>query len=628
MITRLFRCALAAFALMAAGAQAADQDDQPVVSKIAHVTYDVEKDGRSVRETTMRLKVQQERGLEMAKTFSFSFSTSIETGEVLEAYTLKQNGRKIAVPAGNYQRTTNQGRGRAGPFFSDRTTINVEYPDVAVGDSVHVRYRTTEKEPMFPGQFSAVLRYSHYAVLEDVRVTVRAPKDMPLRQQSHFMTFSESDKQGKHVMEWRFSNLKPRERSEEDDEGLWSVKEIPGLLVSTFPSYEAIAKAYGARALPKAAPTPRIRELASSIVGSETEPRQKARKLYEWVSRNLTYGGNCIGVGAVVPRDLDVVLDNKMGDCKDHATLLQALLTAASIPSEQVLVNAGSDYELPDIPVVAMVNHVFNYLPTLDMYLDATAKDIPFGYLPSRTYAKPVIHVEAAKALAQVPGFDHLSKQQQLTLQLKIADNGSASGSMQVKVKGAEAASMRAHMRELKGQEQRDFVKSALGYYGYRARGTFETSDLQALGDEFDYTIKFDIDNYLRSAAATGSLPLGPVMSTPFSVLNFSDMEDRPASKRRQICSGFHSSERYEIELPAGMELLSIPDNADLKGTLVDYQASYQRSGNQLTVTRRLDDKSPGGICEPDLYAQFLKQAVPVGENLRMQVLYKRKRGD
>jgi len=117
-------------------------------------------------------------------------------------------------------------------------------------------------------------------------------------------------------------------------------------------------------------------------------------------------------------------------------------------------------------------------------------------------------------------------------------------------------------------------------------------------------------------------------MSTPFSVLNFSDMEDRPASKRRQICSGFHSSERYEIELPAGMELLSIPDNADLKGTLVDYQASYQRSGNQLTVTRRLDDKTPGGICEPDLYAQFLKQAVPVGENLRMQVLYKRKRGD
>jgi transglutaminase-like putative cysteine protease len=611
---------------VAVAAQAADQEDVPVVSKIAHVSYDVDKDGRAVREMTSRLKVQQETALEMIKTFSFSFSTSIETGDVLEAYTLKPDGRKIAVPAGNYQRTTNQGRGPAGPFFSDRTTISVVFPELAVGDSVHVRYRLAEKEPMFPGQFSAVLRYSPYSVQEDVRVTVRTPKEMALRQQSHFMTFSESDKEGKHVMEWRFSNPKPRERSDDDDEGLWSVKEIPGLLVSSFPSYESIAKAYGARALPKSAPTPRIRELANTILGGETEPRQKARKLYEWVSRNLTYGGNCIGVGAVVPRDLDVVLDNKMGDCKDHATLLQALLAAASIPSEQVLVNAGSDYELPDVPVVAMVNHVFNYLPTLNMYVDATAKDIPFGYLPRDTYAKPVIHVEAAKALAQVPAFDHTVNQQQLNMQLKIADNGSASGSMHVKVKGATAASMRTYMRELNGQQHRDFVKTTLGSFGYRARGTVEMSDVRALGDEFEYTIKFDIDNYLRSTATTGALNLGPVMSTPFSVVNFADMEDRPALKRRQVCYGFHTAEAYEIELPAGMELLSIPDDADLKGTLVDYKATYKRTGNQLSVTRSVDDKSPGGICEPEVYAQFLKQAVPVGENLRMQVLYKLKR--
>jgi hypothetical protein len=104
---------------VAVAAQAADQEDVPVVSKIAHVSYDVDKDGRAVREMTSRLKVQQETALEMIKTFSFSFSTSIETGDVLEAYTLKPDGRKIAVPAGNYQRTTNQGRGPAGPFFSD-----------------------------------------------------------------------------------------------------------------------------------------------------------------------------------------------------------------------------------------------------------------------------------------------------------------------------------------------------------------------------------------------------------------------------------------------------------------------------------------------------------------------------
>lgn len=66
----------------------------------------------------------------------------------------------------------------------------------------------------------------------------------------------------------------------------------------------------------------------------------EARALYDWVATHITYAGNCIGIGAVVPRDLPFVLDNRMGDCKDHATLLQALLAARGIKSTQALVNA------------------------------------------------------------------------------------------------------------------------------------------------------------------------------------------------------------------------------------------------------------------------------------------------
>lgn len=624
-VRSFFQMALAMGLLVAAHARAAEKEEAPYVSKLAHVSYDVAKDGRSVQEVTSRVQVLQPSALEMLKSYSFSFSTSIQTGEVLEAYTLKKGGRKIPVPAGNYQRQTNEGRGKAGPFFSDRTTISVVFPELAVGDAVHIRYRTVEKEPMFPGQFSLVLRYSPFTVQEDVRVVVQVPKDMVLRHEHHFMNLTESSKGGKRVLEWRYANPKARERSD-DDEGLWSLQELPSLLVSTFPSYEAIAAAYGARALPKAQPTAALKELALSVVGDATAPQDKARRLYEWVSRNITYGGNCIGVGAVVPRDLNVVLDNKMGDCKDHATLLEALLTAVSIPSEQVLVNVGSDYELPEVPVVSMVNHVFNYLPTLGVYADATAKEIPFGYLPAGTYSKPVIHVGAAKALATVPASDDSTKRQQLDMSLKIADSGAATGRMSVKLKGTDAAQVRAYLRELSGSQERDFVKMALGSYGLRARGTLERGNVEGFGDEFDFAIQFEIDNYLRQAGGTGTLYIGPVMNTPLSVMNFASIDDRPAPKRRQICSGFHSAETYQVELPASVELLSVPDDLDVKGSMVDYKATHTREGQQITVTRRLDDKTPPGVCAPEVYAEFLRQALPVAENLRSQVLFKRKR--
>lgn len=41
---------------------------------------------------------------------------------------------------------------------------------------------------------------------------------------------------------------------------------------------------------------------------------------------------------------------------------------------------------------------------------------------------------------------------------------------------------------------------------------------------------------------------------------------------------------------------------------------------------RELHDKTPGSICPPAVSADFMRQALPVGENLRTQVLYKRAR--
>jgi transglutaminase-like putative cysteine protease len=93
----------------------------------------------------------------------------------------------------------------------------------------------------------------------------------------------------------------------------------------------------------------------------------------------VTYGGNCVGIGALVPCELNAVLDNRMGDCKDHATLMQALLAARGIDSQQVLVNAGNLYRLFELLVVAQVNHVINYVPELKLFMDATAKDRPYN---------------------------------------------------------------------------------------------------------------------------------------------------------------------------------------------------------------------------------------------------------
>ena len=602
----------------AAGAQA------PSALQRWHVRYDLGPDGRATMTQELHNQVLQAGALEDLKTYSIGFSNGIQQGQVLEAYTLKQDGRRIDVPANNFQTQTSDGHQGGKPFFSDRTRITVVFPDLAVGDTVAVKYRIEDKEAIFPGAFSVAHSFSPFMVHADSRITVRVPKGLPLRFEAHGLDEQPSAEEGElSVREWRYRNPQPRTWNEAD-EGVWRLEETPVLLASTFADYAAIARAYGERALPKAEPTERVRTLAQSIVGTVQEPRERARLLYEWVSTHITYGGNCIGVGAVVPRDTDTVLENRMGDCKDHATLLQALLGAAGIRSEQVLVNAGDTYDLPGLPVVASANHVINYLPDWQMYVDATAKQIPFGHLPANAYAKPVVHVGSQDPLRRIPAGPAAQAVQRVHTTMRVAADGSASGHLRVEFEGTQAARMRAYMRELQADVQRDFVRRLLARSGYKGKGELDRGDLSdalLLSDRYAVELRFDIDNFLQSGTQ-GAFVLAPVVDLPLSVVRLA-VGDFTAPQRRVRCYGYHSEERYDITLAPGVQFTRLPEAFDSRHATLDYRGSYQRTAQGVQVLRSLHDHTPQGLCEPGYMRDWIAQAEPVARSLQGQVFYR-----
>lgn len=609
---------LCTLALWAGGvaAQTDASPQRPAVLKQWHVAYDVAKDGRASYANTLLNQVTQPSALEELKSFSFSFSNGVQKGQMLEAYTLKADGRRIEVPPGDYQTHVQ----------SDQTRISVVFPDLAVGDFAGVSYRIDDKEAMFPGQFSVVQEFSPDTVHEDSQITLRVAKGLKLRFEAHGLQEQPEATEGDTtVRQWRYRNPQPHP-SEEGDAGIWRLDEMPVLLVSSFADYAAIARAYGERALPKAEPTARIRELARSIVGAQTDPRERARLLYEWVSTQITYDGNCLGVGTVVPRDTDQVLDSKMGDCKDHATLLQALLAAAGVRAEQALINAGEEYDLPATPVVASVNHVINYLPDLRLYLDATAKQVPFGYLPANAYAKPVVHVGADQAVAILPVANADQTQQRVHTAIKLAVNGSASGRLRVDFLGTQAARMREYMRDLHGDAQHDFVRKVLASAGYKGTGVLDKGDLsadKALSEKYSFGFSFDIDNYLQGGPE-GAFVLAPVVGLPLSVVRFATLEDPPKPRRRVRCYGYHSQETYDITLEPGVVFTRLPENLQTNNPLINYSGSYRRTSNGVRVEREIRDTTPEGICTPEYMVQWNVQAQPIAQSLRAQIFYQR----
>ena len=585
-----------------------------------YTTFVINEDGTAVESREWSTTVLKESAVEWAKRSSISYSTSVQEAEVVAAYTKKADGRHIDVAKDNYQVEVNGGKEKNAPVFSDTTTLSVVFPDVAVGDTVVFSYRLVQTEPLFPKHFSIAQVFSKQIAFDDVRVRIDYPASLWVQYQAHGMKEKVSEKDNRKVIEWTYANPKPT-KSERRNYSVYDPDKEIGVAFSTFKTYADIAAAYGARAMPKAAVTERIRKLAAEIVKDKTTPRDQARALYDWVATNITYAGNCIGIGAVVPHDLPFVLDNKMGDCKDHATLLEALLAARGIKSTQALVNASSIYRLPKIPVVSTVNHVINYIPTFDLYVDSTSEWPPFGMLPFQDADKPVLLVEGYRDGTKTPVVPIGSNQQKISSAVKISSEGSISGTVEVFLKGQGAAQTRAAVRKMTKESEDDFVKNMFRAQGAIGSGKFAKDDPAGLADTYHYKTNLSMEKFtkLPGAGAFYIYPLTNAGSLQSALL--SAME--PEKEADVACWSTLLTEEYVIELPKTVKVLSAPDDLKIANDFLSYNATYRLDGNILRVKRVLDDRTKGNVCSPQVMSEYKKFAEKVMDDLKAQVLYK-----
>lgn len=602
-------------------AEKAEAPEQVVRIDRYHIDTVLNEDGSNVRTYDWARTILKDKALEGSKRASVSHSTSVEKVEVLEAYTQKANGTRIDATKSNYQVNVNKGREDGSPAFSDRTTLTVIFPDVAVGDMVAFRYRIMQSEAIFPGHFSILDVFPKALVYKDVRMRIDAPESMRAQYEGRGMKQRVSRARGRQVIEWTWQNKQPVV-DKRRNYSVFDVEKEVGYTFSTFGTYAEIAEAYGARARAKAQATDQTRKLAAEIVGKRKDVREQAQALYDWAATKVDYAGNCIGVGVVVPRDLSFILENKMGDCKDHATLLQALLAARGIASTQALINAGSVYRLPKIPVVSTVNHVINYIPELDLFLDSTSSTTPFGMLPLQVADKPVLLMDGFKDGMRTPATRIGSNEQHTRTVVDIQSDGSIKATMGINQKGLFAANSRAWLREFPKEKEADLVKNVFESSGMIASGNLTKDDPTALLDRYKFGLKMEVRNFYQRPGA-GAFEIAPLFVTEAPVARYVWSAVSPEETHDVACSNGTSIEEYTYNFPADMQVVSVPDNLEVKNDFLTYQATYTLDGRKLTVLRKFDDRTPSGVCSPGLMAEYKALTEKVIPNMRAQVLYK-----
>ena len=158
--------------------------------------------------------------------------------------------------------------------------------------------------------------------MNEDRLVIDVPKsrEVKLKTPTHQPDIQETG--DRRVYTWVVKNMQPArdnrcEDKDEDDTG-------PDVQLTTFTDWKQVAQWYAKLQGERMTVDDSVRKKADDLTKGADTPTEKARRLYDFVARNVRYVSISLGVGRYQPHSAADVLENGYGDCKDKHTLLSA----------------------------------------------------------------------------------------------------------------------------------------------------------------------------------------------------------------------------------------------------------------------------------------------------------------
>lgn len=284
-----------------------------------------------------------------------------------------------------------------------RSRYSATFPPLQAGDVVHARFRVTDRERSFFGDFFGTIEVlADYVPVRRARVCfVLAP--------------------GKSYHEYRTLDAPSRIERSVNGRIVWiyetgdiaklqqealappSHQRAATIQISTYGDWAEFGRWYYNLIKKQLEPTPEMTRKVQQLTAGLMTEHEKARVLYEWVVTQVRYNADWhFGVHGYKPFSAGAVFARCIGDCKDKAILLCTMLGIAGIKAHPVIINLAQYPEYRGreditLPMPHHFNHAIACIEYADgslQFVDGTATYSGFDELPPYDAGADVIVVK------------------------------------------------------------------------------------------------------------------------------------------------------------------------------------------------------------------------------------------
>lgn len=564
-----------------------DYSQEPFVVEQYYTAARFENDGTGERTVTARIHVQSEAGVQQLGELVFGYNSANEQMDVRYVRVQKVDGTVVSAGANAVKEMTAT-VARDAPVYTDFKEKHITVPSLRPGDTIEYEIVTRLVTALAPNQFWFEQNFLEGAIVLDERLEIQVPKKRTVNLESPHFPYEKNEADGRTSYLWKHTNLtRPSDEESKKKKTPPDKSKAPAVQLTTFASWEEVAQWYAKLERDRTQPTPEIRAKTQELIEGRADELDKMRALYDYVSRNIRYVSLSFGLGRYQPHSAAEVFANQYGDCKDKNTLLTAMLDAAGIQADAVLIPFSRKLDT-SVPSPSQFDHLITAVPKGNelVWMDSTAEVAPFRLLSRALRDKSALLVppDGAGKIVKTPADPPFPSVQRVEIEARVSDLGKLEAKLRYVLRGDNEFALRAAFRRTPETQWKQLGQTIATLDGIKGQVTLVTpSDPSETENSFVLDIEFSQANFLDWSSKKVKVTL------PIPNIGLPDVSEDNAEPI-ELGSPLDVTTKLKLTLPATFTAQA-PVAVAVKRDYADFKSGYRFENHTLDVERSLDFK-------------------------------------
>jgi len=352
-----------------------------------------------------------------------------------------------------------------------------------------------------------------------------------------------------------------------------------------------------------------------SLTNNISDPIEKARTVYDYVQSKTRYVSIQLGIGGWKPmlaKDVDRL---GYGDCKALSNYTKALLEIVGVQSYYTIIYGGYKRDIQPDFVSMQGNHVILAIPNKDklVFLECTSQTQAFGFEGDFTddrYAL-IIKPEGGEIVKTSGYFEKINSQVSKGI-IKIADNGLAEFSIEIKYKGIQYEHSNK-IEKLAPEKIKEEIKERYSnIMALRVDNVKLNNDKKNI--EFTEFLKLSSNDLLKIMGNDKVLNINLLNSNQYIPQRY-----RTRKTDFEIQNGFIDKDEIIFEIDKKYKIVFIPEKTKIESKYGFYESEIiVESDNNLKYKRTMSlKKGEYKAIEYDKFREFREQ-IAKQDNLKI----------